>query len=363
MQSAAKLKQPLLGVIATIITVGFSLMICAQFDRPTLVSWVGLVVMASIPAQIIIIAVWKSGYPSLLLELPQPAKGIAILALMAVVSVFVTPFILGVAGDFVTPPTPFSTMFAVVSVCVSFWVAPLLQCWPVTAITKHPLGIGLGVMVLTYGSAWLVWHFGFDFAAMKGAPFYLALLDPHGAVAAWNIFTFIVTASLVIIGLVMLDFWPIAAAARIVPILGTQPFQAVFSVGLVLAITAAIWTVGVSVLHMDVVDYMVRVPVSGLFGQLIMLHMMQTSPLQTAAQPGKGLGLLALVVVLAPAMYWLYVQAAVHLIGPMVGGPPGYDLDIWIATAMLGVTFPMFVTYGDALGFWPLQGAQASTDN
>ncbi len=356
------IKQPILGLLGTLISVGLALAISVQFDGSTLVGWVGQIVMGSIPAQMVIIAVWQGAYPAALAKLPQPAKGLAILGLMGLASAVVTPIILATVGGGVTPPTPFATMFTVISICTSFWVMPLFKCWPVTAVAKHPVALGLGVLLLAYGAAAVVWHFGFDFAAMQGAPFYQASLDPHGLVPAWNIFSFIVTASLVIIGFVMLDDWPVNAIADMLPVLGRQPLRAVTSAVLVLLLSGGLWSLCVSILHMDVVDYLVRVPVSGLFGQLIMLHMMQTAPFQALRQPVKGMALLVVTVALAGPMYWLYAQVATALVGPMASGAPGYVLDVWIATAMLAVTFPMFVTYGDAFGFWPLQRPQSAGD-
>jgi hypothetical protein len=82
--------------------------------------------------------------------------------------------------------------------------------------------------------------------------------------------------------------------------------------------------------------------------------MMQTAPFQAIRQPVKGLALLVLVVVLAVVMYRVYAAAAVILVGAMPGGAPTYGLDLWIATAMLSVTFPVFVALGDGFAFWPL---------
>lgn len=60
----------------------------------------------------------------------------------------------------------------------------------------------------------------------------------------------------------------------------------------------------------------------------------------------------SLVVVLAIVMRRLYEMAG--LVGPMASGAPGYDLELWLATAMLSVTFPILVAYGDGFGFWSL---------
>lgn len=355
MVPSEKLQQPLLGILGTVIVVTLALTICSRFPPAMLLSWVAVFIMCSIPAQLVLIAVWQGRYPGFMAELGQPAKGLAILAMMGIAAAVIMPGVLLVSGGSLATPSPFVSMFTVLSVCVSFWIMPLFQCWPVTAVTTHPVGLGLGALLLTYGGAVLVWHLGFDFSAMKEAPFYQATLDPHGAFGAWPALSFIVTASLVIIGLVMFDFWPLTRAAQAVPALGSQPGRTLFAALLVLALTSAIYFGFVDGLRMDVVDYQVRVPVSGLFGQLILLHMMQTAPFQSMAQPMKGLALTVLVVILAPLMYWLYSLAAVTLVGPMPAGAPGYVLDVWIATAMLSVTFPLFVTYGDAFGFWPLK--------
>lgn len=362
MPNTLGLKQPILGVVATALAIVLSLAFSAQFSPPMFGSWVAILIMSAIPMQIVIGLVWQSGYPPFLTRLGQPAKGLAILAIMALAAAVVTPSIQLVVGGSVTPPTPFAIMFTILSVCTCFWIVAVFQCWPLTALSKSPAVIGLGVLVLAYGSAWVVFRATFDFAAMKGAPFYLAALDPGGMAPAWNALSYIVTTVSVIMAFVMLDFWPTATLARVIPVLGRQPLFGLASAALVLVLAALMWQAGVRVLGMDVVDYMVRVPVSLLFGEFIMLVMMQTAPLQSVAQPLKGLVLLALASVLAVAMYALYAKAAVVLVGPMPAGAPTYGLDLWIATAMLSVTFPVFVAFGDGLAYWPLsRAAQPAT--
>jgi len=39
-------------------------------------------------------------------------------------------------------------------------------------------------------------------------------------------------------------------------------------------------------------------------------------------------------------------------------GPPGYDFERWLASALLGVTFPLLVLYAEFFKFWPLQRAE-----
>ncbi|MCX7168914.1 MAG: hypothetical protein NTY41_01115, partial [Proteobacteria bacterium] len=85
----------------------------------------------------------------------------------------------------------------------------------------------------------------------------------------------------------------------------------------------------------------------------IMLILFQTAPFQKMLQPAKGLSLIACSAVLAVLTYALYRLVALSLVGDMPSGPPGYGLELWIATAMLSVTFPVIVAYGEGFGFWP----------
>ncbi|CAA7625564.1 conserved membrane hypothetical protein [Candidatus Terasakiella magnetica] len=362
MQNTIGLKQPILGIAATLVAVILSLTICSRFDPATFGSWVALLVMSAIPLQIVIGLVWQSKYPGFLDGMAQPGRGIAIVFMMAAAAAIVTPAILSVVGGWALPPTPFVIMYTIVSVCTAFWLVAVFQCWPMSAVSGHPAVIGIGVYVLAYVSAWVLFRTCFDFGAMKDAPFYIAALDPKGAFPAWNALSYIVTTVAVIMWFVMLDFWPTATLATMIPALGRQPLFGLTSAVLVLAIAAGLWLLGVRVLHMDVVDYMVRVPVSALFGEFIMLVMMQTAPFQTVRQPLKGLILLVLVVILAVAMYAVYKTAATILVGAMPSGAPTYGMDLWIATAMLSVTFPVFVAMGDGFAFWPLsRAAEAET--
>jgi hypothetical protein len=203
-------------------------------------------------------------------------------------------------------------------------------------------------------AAWLVFHFGFDFSGLKGAPFYAEALDPKGLFPAWNVLAFVVTTVTVILWFVLMDFWPTTTLAAALPFLSRQPLFGLISAALVLAISWGMWTFFISLLGMDVVDYLVRVAVSGLFGEFILLVMMQTAPFQSLTQPLKGVVMLPVIAVLAVAMYTLYKGAALALVGPMPAGAPAYQLDLWIATAMLSVTFPIFVALGDGFAFWPL---------
>jgi hypothetical protein len=59
-------------------------------------------------------------------------------------------------------------------------------------------------------------------------------------------------------------------------------------------------------------------------------------------------------------MYWLYLAAAPLLTGrALASGAPAYELELWLASAMLAVTFPLIVLATDFLAFWPLRRGRA----
>jgi len=41
----------------------------------------------------------------------------------------------------------------------------------------------------------------------------------------------------------------------------------------------------------------------------------------------------------------------------LAAGSPAYELEIWVANAMLGITFPLMVVFADFFEFWPLEAA------
>lgn len=357
MENNEGIKQPLLGLIGTVITVGLSLLISVAFHPDTFGSWVGFLVMCAVPSQIVIGLVWQNSYPGVLTRLSQPARGIAILIILAIAVGVIAPTTLHLVGGGVTPPTPFLNMYIIMSIVATFWLVAVFQCWPAAALSSHPAAVGLGTLAFAYLSAWVVFRAGFDFQAMAAAPFYVAALDPHGAFPAWHILSYAVTSVAVIMSLVLLDFWPFSALAAKVPALGKQPLFGLIVAAVVLPVAGLIWTTGVRLAGMDAVDYLVRVPVSFVFGTFIVLTLFQTAPFQRLAQPGKGLALIIASAVLAVVTYGFYRFVALAAMGNIPAGPPTYGLDLWIATAMLSITFPVIVAYGDGFGFWPFARA------
>jgi hypothetical protein len=130
----------------------------------------------------------------------------------------------------------------------------------------------------------------------------------------------------------------------------------------VLLATLVVWGVPVGLLGMDPVVFLVRVPVGLIFGVFIVLTLFQGAGFGGLGQPVKGLAMAAAVIVAAAAVQVLYTVAANAIAPGMKAGPPSYERELWIATAMLGVTFSVIVAFCGAFGFWPLMPRRAGAE-
>ena len=348
------LRQPRLGAGARLITVGLSLGFCALFAPATLETWIALVFTNAVPAMVILDLGLHLEYPAVLTRVSQPARALLFVGLAALASAVVSPLMLLLIGGGVTPPDPFAVLFAVQTVPVALVLAILFRCWPFAALTKHKGGIALGTLVLTYLVTWIVFRVFFDFGFLEGAPVYLERLDPKGLFSAWQSAAFVITIAALLLCFVLLDFWPLSALAAKRPALGREPVFGLLGLAVVLLATLVVWGIPVGLAGVDPVTYLVRVPVSLIFGVFVVLTLFQGAGFGRLRQPVKGLEMTAAVIIAAAAVQVLY-QAAAHLVAPgMNAGAPSYERELWIATAMLGITFPVIVVFCGALGFWPL---------
>lgn len=55
-------------------------------------------------------------------------------------------------------------------------------------------------------------------------------------------------------------------------------------------------------------------------------------------------------------MYYVYAAAGPVFTGiNLHSGSPGYELELWIANALLGITFPIIVVVAKYFDFWPVK--------
>jgi hypothetical protein len=348
------LRQPLLGVAALLVTVGISVGFCALFAPATLTTWVTLPLVSAVPAIMILDLGLHLQWPAVLTRVSRPIRGLLFVGIAALASAVITTFSLLVVGGGVTPPNPFAILFCVQSVPVALVLVVLFRCWPFTALTKNKGLIGVGTFVLTYAITWVLFRVFFDFGFLKGAPVYVKRLDPKGLFTAWQSVAFIVALSAVLLLSLPFDFWPLSVLVAKRSALGKEPAFGLLSGGLALVLTFAFWGILVGLGGMDPVVFLVRVTLALIFGTFIVLTLFQGAGLGGLKQPVKGVAMTSAVIVAAVLVQLLYGWVA-HRIDPgMASGPPGYGLELWLATAWMSVTFPVIVVFCGALGFWPL---------
>lgn len=345
------------GVIATAGAVFASLLICLLVSPEWLTGWGTVILVAMVPAQMVISLVWQSGYPKTLAGLPQPARGIAFTLLNALVGAAVAYVAWQTVGGGMALPTPFLIMFLIFSVAVMLLLVVPLQCWPFAPVIRQPGLMGGALLVAAYALAYGLFRWLFDFGFLAEAPFYRPELDPYGLFMAWIPLVFAIALLVPTLGLVLFDFWPVTVFASKVPALGRQPLFGIVALGLIAAVAAGLWA-GFVGQGMDRVLFMVRICVTVNFGYFILLVMFEGVPLLKLPQPWRGLVLNGVAVGLAVVMLNLYETVALSRFALTSGGPT-YPLELWLASAMLAVTFPLMVVIGSYFQFWPLnKGAQ-----
>lgn len=322
-----------------------------------LTGWGTVILVAMVPAQIVISLVWQSAWPRRLTELPQPWRGLAFTALNAAVGGLVALIAWQTVGGGLGEATPFLIMYLILAVPVVLLLVIPLQGWPFAGWVKHPGALGAALVAASYGIAWLLFRWLFNFEFMAGAPVYRAELDPQGLLMAWVPLVFSIALVVPVLSLVLFDFWPLGRLA------GRQPAFGLAALALCVAVAAALWQVFVVGQGMDVVLFMVRICIAVNFGYFILLVMLEGVPALTLPQPWRGLVLNAVALLLAVALLKLYEALALGAFA-LASGAPAYPLELWLASAMLSVTFPLMVVVGSYFQFWPLSraGARATAE-
>jgi uncharacterized membrane protein len=337
------------GVLATVFVVLSAFALSMPFGPKTYITWVAFVWMTAVPAQIVMGLQWHFKHPAWAARLQQPVKGLVFLGLTVAAMPLAGAFLYFVPGRGVGP-TPMLIMATIMSVVATFWIVVVWRCWPLTVLIKSAATLGIGTWVLAYALGYFIFRVFFNFGFAASAPFYNSAADPGGALNAWTALVYFVTTSAIIVAARLFDLWPIPAlyGARHPAIFG------IYASIYVLIISVALMSLFTKMLHWDLVDYMVRVPVSLIFGVLIVSNMMHFQLFRNSLQPQKGVFLLALTVAVAIGMQALYRGIAPLLAGaPLPEGGPHYERELWVATALLGVTFPLIIVVSGYFDFWP----------
>lgn len=346
-------RQPLLGIVATIAVIAISLAFISLLDWPLFRDWVSFFLMCTIPFTFIVGAVWHGDHPRSIARLRQPWRGLAFVALALFVGLVVSTILVATVGGAVTPPTPLVTQCVIISVPISFWLAVMMGGWPFTMI-RRPLAAGFALLVATYLIAAAVFATFMNFAAFQGAPFYSADLDPQGLFDSWTVLVLIVTAMAVAFVMLHFDLWPITLRPRLM----SQPTLGLLWTITALVLAGAIVHVCLNVLGMPAPEYLTTVPVPFLFGSIILLNILEGSHLGSLTQPVRGVVSAVAAAVLGLVLAQLFIAVSGPVSGDLTWGAPTFDGQIWLASALLAVTFPFLAFHADYFGLWPLRPAE-----
>ena len=346
------MKQPVLGIVATAVVVVISWVLILLLGVDLFMGWASYALMGAIPFAILVGAFWKSEQPPALGRLGQPAKGLAYLGLAALVAAVVAVIHWQLRGGGMNPPVPMAVMTIITSVVTMFFMAVAFGGWPFTLVRNKVLG-GLLLLVSAYLVNAVIFQVFLDFGFAEGAPFYRDALDPSGLFNAWDVVVVMVTALAVMFAFICFDVWPITSvpALRTQPLLGLVWTAASFAIGLVL-----FW-LGTSVAGMAAPTFMVTVSIPFLFGAIVVMQMLGGSLFADVKGPAKGALNAALALVVGLALATVYRMMLPLLSGELPAGPEGgFAAELWLANALLAVTFPFLAFFGDFFGLWPLSG-------
>jgi hypothetical protein len=221
--------------------------------------------------------------PRFAAERSQPVRGI-LFAVVAAVQEWCSRIWTSMALAGGPPPTPMLSMLLIASVVITFWLAIMWGGWPFTTLIKNPIAAGLAVLVACYIINYIFFRLFFNYDFMKGAPVYVPAQDPGGMFNGWNAVVFYVTAIGVMFLCLCFDLWPFTKS----PSLMKQPVLGIVWTIVALVIGYAAFYIGVDVLKMDVVAFMVTVPIPFIFGTIFVLNMLQGSLFVKFTQPLKG---------------------------------------------------------------------------
>ena len=346
------MKQPVLGLVASAIAIVVALAFISLFDFPTFAGPVAFYMLCTIPFQVMAVVIWGAN-PSFVAKLSQPAKGLVLLVVTLVAGAIIDPIALRVVGEGISPPGPIPSHFAVIVVPTTFWLAIMWGGWPFNLFGSDPKVSGVALLVGAYVLTWVIFRVFFDYTFLQGAPVYLASA-PHGMFNAVSSLVFYVTALAVMFLVLCFDLWPFTR----IPSVMQQP-----ALGIVWSIVCAagawvVMRVAVGARGMDPMRVLTSITAPFIFGSILVLNMFQNSLFAKFGQPVKGVLNAVTAGALGFGLFVVYCLVSPSVSGPLTSGPPGYDFEVWIANALLSVTFPFLIFIAAYFAYWPLKKAE-----
>lgn len=161
---------------------------------------------------------------------------------------------------------------------------------------------------------------------------------------------FCVTHVAAMFAVLCFELWPFTRSATLMK----QPALGIAWTATTLAITTIAFVAGVQAFG-DAMVFLTRVSVPFIFGSIIVLNMLQGSLFPLVRQPLKGVLNVTVAALSGALLARLYGALAPAVSGPVAAGSPDYIYEIWLANALLAITFPLLVFHAAFFAFWPLK--------
>ena len=352
--------QPLLGIAATALVIALSLGFIALWEFGRFIGWVSFFALSFIPFEVMTAVIW-GGNPPFVSHLRQPAKGLVLLLVTLGVGAVVSQVVFRTLGAGQGEPGPMLAFFSICVIVTTFFWTIGFGGWPFTAMTRNTVAAGLATWAGCYVVGFAIYWVCADFSYLQGAPVYVAQADPGGLFPAWNVVVYYMTALTVLFVWLSFDLFPITGS----PALMTQPVRGFVLVVSSLLIGFTLYTFGVYMARVQVVEFLLRVPIAFIFGTILVLNMCQNA-LIAGGQPGKGLMNVFMAAIVGSVLLAAYQQLQPALSGAIPPGPPEIQREqfqVWTANALLSVTFPLLVFYAAYFNFWPLSKPAVSSES
>ena len=340
------------GFVSLAFTAATAITISAAFDIGVFLSWAGLFWMASVPFQTVAALLWQFEYPDAIGRLRQPGKGAAFLVLTAIAGGVVGLGLFIFPGGGNAPPGPQLIMLVNFSISVALWWIVAFGGWPIIGSARSPVISGVLLTAAIYPLSYLLFQYFFNFSFLPDARSAASPGDPRGLFNAWTALVFGITTVAILLAAVLNDFWFLGRLAE-----PDRPWlKGACLAAIVLPLSAGVLWTAVELFGFSAIRFMLWGPVAGIFGFFVLTGFFQNRFLAHSAQPLKGIVLTVAAYaagLLMVAIYW--VVAGWIFEGKLVAGPPGYDHELWVANALLAVTFPLTVAITGGFELWPFQ--------
>jgi hypothetical protein len=293
---------------------------------------------------------WECKHPQFAVSQSQPLQGILLVVATILVGAVVGVVHYYLVGGGEGPPHPILMHCMIVSVVITFWMTIMFGGWPFSLI-KNKAVSGLALVTGCYVVNYILFRILFDYGFMAGAPIYNPALDPGGMFNGGTM----VVAYLAFIAIMFLflhfDLWPMTTQPGIM----AQPVLGIVWTAICGVLGAGLFFVGIGPFAMDPQIFNVVVPIPFIFGTIIVLNMLHNSTFIKFGQPVRGVLNVVAAAVIGTALAALYNALSGSVTGDLGSGPPGYEYEIWIASALLGVTFPFLIFFAEFFKMWPLK--------